>query len=87
MSEELPEKVKAGHEANAVLNNHAFKTAMVSAKATLVNKFVDSAPDEQEAREQAYLQLKAMSAFFEELTDTIQSGTIAQRELDQPNEL
>lgn len=81
----LAETVRAGHEANSVLNNQAFKNAMLNAKATLVNKFVDSKPGDSEAREEAYLQLRAMSALFGELTDTIQSGTMAQTSLDEIN--
>jgi hypothetical protein len=81
----LAENVKKGHEAAAELNSPALKHAMLAAKARLIEKFIESKPDEQQVREDAYLQLKAMSALFEELTYTIQSGTMAQTDLETIN--
>jgi hypothetical protein len=79
---ELAERVKNGHEANSIINNPMFKGAMLSAKGALINRFVDSEFKETEKREEVWLRLKAMEDFFQELTDIIQTGKLAQTDLE-----
>jgi len=79
---DLANRIKSGNEGENLLNNPAFKNAMLSAKASLINRFVDSDYADNDKREEVYRRLKAMDDFFEELTDIINTGTIAQRELE-----
>ena len=85
--DDLAENVKTGYEAAGLLDNHIFKSAMLASKAKLVNEFIDSSPDDSKARESAYLQLRAMTAFFDELAEKIQTGKIAERTLDERSKL
>lgn len=81
-SEDLAEDVAVGRSAQSVLDNPQFKSAMVGAKARQVEKFTNSSPEDTNSREEAYRQLKAMEDFFQELTEMIQSGNVASKELD-----
>ena len=81
-SDDLADDVKRGKEAQTLLDSPAFKSAMLSAKATLVNRFIESKYEEGDKREEVWLRLKGMEDFFEELTDIINSGNISTIELD-----
>lgn len=79
---DLAEKVKNGHEVTGLISAPVFKEAMLAAKGELLNQFVDSKYSEPEKREEVWLRLKGMEDFFQILTDIIQTGTMAQTDLE-----
>ena len=81
-SEDLEEDVKKGREAQTLIDSPAFKGAMLSSKATLINRFVDSTYEDSNGREEVWLRLRAMEDFFQELTDIINSGKLSTIDLE-----
>ena len=80
-SDDLAEDVKKGLEAQTLTDSPAFKGAMLSSKASLINRFVDSEYEDSKGREEVWLRLKAMEDFFQELTDIINSGKLSSIDL------
>lgn len=80
-SEDLAEDVKNGLGAQTLIDSPAFKGAMLSAKASLINRFVDSEYEDSKGREEVWLRLRAMDDFFQELTDIINSGKLSSIDL------
>ena len=78
----LADNVKKGHDANSVLNNQQFKTAFISIKATLINGFEDTNHDQSSERDEIWRKLQSLNWLEAELSDIIQTGKLAQIDLD-----
>ncbi len=79
--EQLSQEVVRGNQARAVLDNPEFRRAFIEYQAELFDSLKKSKWDAPEKREEIYRQCKALDTIEAKLTVSLQTGTMAVKQL------
>ena len=83
---ELEDKVNKGLDASKTLHSSAFQTALITIKARLFEESMETSLDQEEKRTEIWRKYQLLQWLEEELTNVVDTGTIATKELEQRNQ-
>jgi hypothetical protein len=86
MTDKLVDTVEKGLEASKTLHSPAFQTAMITIKARLMDETMSTNVDQEEKRTEIWRKYQLLQWLEAELTEVIDSGTIATNELERRNQ-
>lgn len=71
-----------GARARRILEDDIYRDAFEKLRASLMKAFEHSRPDDREARERAYLELRLLTALERDLETIMQTGEMAGRQIE-----
>ena len=86
MTDKLADQVEKGLEASKTLHSSPFQTALITIKARLFEESMDTSLDQEEKRTEIWRKYQLLQWLEEELTNVVDTGTIATNELERRNQ-
>lgn len=76
------QEVARGNEAKMILDSEVFQDAIQGRRALMIATWLESEEKDSEGRERIYRMLRSADALLDDLRDVLQTGQMAQQELD-----
>ena len=84
--EQLEREVTLAQQGKAILNNPAFKQALVIRKAQIFDVFCNTKKDQEDVREEAWRTMKNMDALEQYFQEMLSTGKMAEATLKENEE-
>ena len=84
--EQLKREVTLAQQGKAILNNPAFKQALVIRKAQIFEVFCNTKKDQEDVREEAWRTMKNMDALEQYFQQMLETGKMAKTTLESMKE-
>ena len=77
--------VELGEKARSVVENEAYKNAIVTVRSSYVESLINTAEDESTKREKAYMAIRMLEEVEAQLVSVMDEGKLAKQYLDKLN--